>query len=265
MNKIRVNGLELGWRDQGAGKPIVFLHAFPLNQSMWEDQTATLAARYRVITFDWRGFGGSERGDGQATLETFADDLAGLLDAVKLERATICGLSMGGYAAFAFHRKYGARIEALILADTRAGADDEEGKQNRLKLAEKVLQSGAVSLIDGMLPKMLGATTQQQNPSVVSRVRAMIEGAPPEGIAQASRAMAARPDSTPTLPQINCPTLILVGDEDQLTPPSESEKMSRAIPGAHLEIISGAGHLANLEQPVLFNRALEQFLTRLQP
>jgi 3-oxoadipate enol-lactonase len=262
----RINGI--AYRDEGAGRPIVFLHAFPLNQTMWDEQVAALASTHRVITFDWRGFGESPLGNGISTMEDWADDLAGLLHGLSIERAIIGGLSMGGYASFAFHRKYPEKISALILADTRATADNEEVKRGRYEMAELARDKGAPALIkaleDKMLPRLLGETTQRTKPAVVERVKAMIESGQPEGIAQALLAMAVRPDSTDLLPQIGCPTLIIVGNEDNLTPPSESEKIGQAIPDSTLAIIDDAGHLPNIEQPGSFNLVISRFLSGLK-
>jgi 3-oxoadipate enol-lactonase len=262
----RINGI--AYRDEGAGRPIVFLHAFPLNQTMWDEQVAVFASNYRVITFDWRGFGESQLGNGISTMEDFADDLAGLLHRLSIEQAIICGLSMGGYASFAFHRKYSEKISALILADTRATADTEEGKRGRYEMAELARNKGAPALtealFDKMLPRLLGETTQRTKPAVVERVKAMIESGQPEGIAQALLAMAVRPDSTSLLPQVGCPTLIVVGNEDKLTPPSESENMDQAIPDSTLAIIDDAGHLSNIEQPESFNYVISRFLSGLK-
>jgi 3-oxoadipate enol-lactonase len=258
----RSNGI--AYRDEGAGRPIVFLHAFPLNQTMWDEQVAAFASTHRVITFDWRGFGESQLGNGVSTMEDFADDLAGLINRLSIEKAIICGLSMGGYAAFAFHRKYAEKISALILADTRATPDGEEGKRGRYEMAELARTKGAPALIDKMLPRLLGETTRRTKPAVVERVKAMIESGQPEGIARALLAMAARPDSTGMLPQIGCPALIIVGNEDKLTPPSESEKIGQAIPDSTLAIIEDAGHLPNMEQSESFNSVISRFLSGLK-
>jgi len=260
MKRIKINDVELACRDEGWGVPVVLLHAFPLDQRMWDEQVAAFAARHRVVTFDWRGFGRSTLGETASTMEVFADDVAGLLDALEIERAVICGLSMGGYAAFAFYRKYAERVAALILADTRPGPDTDEGKRGRYEMAELARCSGASALVEKMIPKLLGATTQQTKPHIVERVRAMIESNNAEGIARALHGMAERADSTELLAQINCPTLVIVGSEDGLTSPSEAEKMSQGISGARLVTIAGAGHLSNLEQPDEFNRAVSDFL-----
>src|SRR5438105_5276600 len=183
MKRTKVNGVEIAYRDEGAGAPIIFLHAFPLNQSMWDEQAAAFAPHHQVITFDWRGFGESSLGAGTSTMEALADDLAGLMNELEVGRATICGLSMGGYAAFAFFRKYATRVTALILADTRPDTDTEEGKRGRYEMAELVRQSGPTALADRLIPKLLAPITQGTNLQVVERVRSMIEGNQAEGMA----------------------------------------------------------------------------------
>jgi 3-oxoadipate enol-lactonase len=268
MKRVSIQGVELAYRDADsgieAGTPVVFLHAFPLNQTMWDDQVKSLCPGRRVITFDWRGFGESSLGAESTTMNRFADDLAGLLNHLRIERAVICGLSMGGYAAFAFYRKYASMVAAFVLADTRASPDTEEGKQARYDLAEQARRSGPTDLVDTMIPKLLGATTLRRDPPIVRRVREMIESNLAEGIAQASLAMAARADSTDLLGRIDCPALVIVGAEDKLTPPGEVEKMSRALPRARFRIISDAGHLPNIERPENFNAAVAEFLAELQ-
>ncbi len=263
LERKRINGVEINYRDEGAGKPIVFLHAFPLNQCMWDEQVAYFSAHHRVVTFDWRGFGNSELGSDSLTLETFADDLASLLNELTIEQAIICGLSMGGYAAFSFYRKYAPRVAALILADTRPGTDTEEGKKARIEMAALVRQLGPTALLEKLIPRLLGPTTRQTKPEVVARVQKMIAENQTEGIARALLCMAERPDSTRLLSQIESPTLIIAGSEDELTPPAEAEEMRDGIPHASLEVIYQAGHLSNLEQPDAFNKAVANFLERL--
>ncbi|MFN0111207.1 MAG: alpha/beta fold hydrolase [Blastocatellia bacterium] len=262
MKTLNVNGVELAYQDEGKGAPVVFLHAFPLNQTMWNEQVAEFSATHRIITLDWRGFGDSSLGAENSSPSIFADDLAGLLDRLKIERATICGLSMGGYSAFAFYRKHAERVSALILCDTRATADSEEGKQARFEMAETARRNGASAMIEPMIPRLLGETTRQTKPAIIERVTKMIEVAQPEGIAQALIGMACRNDSTDLLPQISCPTLIVVGEEDKLTPPSDAENMHRAIASSQLQIINQAGHLPNLETTATFNRIVGQFLNQ---
>lgn len=260
MIKIRVNDIEIACRDEGAGSALVFLHAFPLDQSIWNEQVAAFTPDYRVITCDWRGFGGTSLGSRPPGMDTFAEDLAGLLDALNVERATLCALSMGGYGTFAFYRRFAERVEALILCDTRATPDTEEGKSNRRQLAARVLEGGPLVVAEAMMTKLLGATTLAERPAVVARVQAIIEATSAEAIAAALHGMAGRADSTDLLGGINIPTLVLVGEEDTLTPPEEAERMAQAIPGVRYEIIPEAGHLPNLERPDEFNRLLAGFL-----
>jgi pimeloyl-ACP methyl ester carboxylesterase len=230
---------------------------------MWDEQLAALSQANRIITFDWRGFGESElRGD-KFLMETFADDLVALMNELKIDRAALCGLSMGGYAAFAFYRKYADRVAALILADTRAGSDNEEGKRGRYEMAELALQAGASVIADQMIPRLLAPDPLQNKPQLADRVRALIENNRPEAIAAAQRGMAERADSTDLLSKISCPALIIVGSEDALTPPVEAEKMRAQIPGAKMAVIGNAGHLSNLEQPDEFNRLASDFLKQL--
>lgn len=263
MTTISANGIDISYREAGKGRPLVFLHAFPLNQTMWDEQIAVFSEVHRVVSFDWRGFGGSTLDSKPSTMDVFADDLAALLDALSIERASICGLSMGGYAAFGFQSRHTKRLASLILADTRATGDSEEGRQNRRQMATTVREAGPKAIADQMLTRLLGSKTLEGNPAVAARVRAMIESNESEGIARALLGMADRPDSTPLLGKIECPTLIVVGSDDTLTPPSESEAMAASIAGSRLVIILDAGHLANLERPEQFNQALAGFLSSL--
>jgi pimeloyl-ACP methyl ester carboxylesterase len=225
---------------------------------MWGRQVAALAAGYRVIAPDLRGFGASELGSSSTSLDQYADDLAALLDHLKLDRIAVVGLSMGGYISFAMLRRHRARIGELILADTRAGADTEEARQGREKNARLVEDQGLGALADQMLPKLLSGGAPA---ALRDEVRHMIEANQPAGIAAALRAMAARPDSTPLLATIDVPALIVVGSEDALTPPSESRAMQAAIAGSKLVEVPGAGHISNLEAPEAFTEAVEKFLS----
>lgn len=262
--KKRIGGIELAWEEAGTGLPVVLLHAFPVNRRMWAAQARELARRYRVITPDFRGHGESGRAEEDSTMERLADDVRGLLDELRLERVVLGGLSMGGYVAFAFLRRYAERTAALILADTRAGADTEEGRKARYDSAALAEKEGAGALAERLLPKLLGASTHARQPEVVRAVREMILSTSPAGIARALRGMAARPDSTALLGTIGVPALVLVGEEDTLTPPAEAEALAKGIRGAPLVRIPAAGHLSNLEQPAAFTRALADFLGSLR-
>lgn len=259
MDSAPVNGIEIAYHDEGAGRPVLLVHAFPMSSVMWTRQIAGFAPRCRVIAPDLRGFGETARGQGAESLDQIADDLAGLLDYLKIERATVVGLSMGGYVSFALWRRHRERVAALALADTRAGADGEQGRQTREQNARLVESLGPGALADQLLPSLLGpsATTP-----VRDEARALIVTNERAGIAAALRAMAARPDSTPLLATIDVPTLILSGNEDALTPPSEAHALHAAIAGSRLVEIPGAGHLSNLENPEAFNAAVLEFLER---
>jgi 3-oxoadipate enol-lactonase len=257
MKIATINGIDIAYRDEGAGQPILFIHAFPLHSASWERQLAAFSPHHRVIAPDLRGLGATARGSGAASLDPHADDIAALLGHLEIEKATVVGLSMGGYISFALWRRHRERIAALILADTRAGADTEEGKQGREKNAHLAEAQGPGAIADQMLPKLLSPNAPA---ALRDQVRGIIESNDRAGIAAALRAMAARPDSTPLLATTDVPTLVMVGAEDALTPPSEAAAMFDAIPGCRLAELPAAGHLSNMEAPEAFNQALEDFL-----
>lgn len=261
--KATIHHLNIDYRDQGSGEPVIFIHAFPLNQTMWEEQLAALNHHCRAITLDLRGFGGSDVSDEPCTMEQMATDVRGLMAVLDIERATLVGLSMGGYVALAFYREYPDAVRALVLADTRASGDTHAARERRLQSAEKAEREGAAAIADDMTPLLLGKTTQATRPDLAVRVRAMIKGNSPKGIAAAQRAMAVRRDSIYMLPAIDFPTLILVGAEDGLTPVAEAESLRDGIRGARLQVIEGAGHLSNIERPHEFNAALIEFIESL--
>jgi 3-oxoadipate enol-lactonase len=256
--KLRVGGAELACEVSGTGPALLLLHAFPLGLAMWDPQAA-LADSHQVVRFDCRGFGASPPGDGLLTMERIADDAAGVLDRLGLASAVVGGVSMGGYAALAMVRRHPLRIRALVLADTRAGADSPEARANRAAQAETVRRDGAAAIADAVLPKLLGATSHRERPELVARVRRMIEANPPRGIADALAGLAARADSTPTLREIRVPTLVVVGEEDAITPLADAEALQRGIAGSRLVVIPRAGHLSSLENPDEFNRHLRAF------
>jgi len=266
--KARIDDVQLAYTDEGNGIPIVFVHAFPFGKAMWEPQVKDLSKQFRVIAADLRGHGESDAGYppggcGRYTMEQFADDLKGLLDHLSLPQAVMAGLSMGGYILFAFYRKYAERVRALILADTRAQADTQEGKAGRIAMAQLLYKEGAPAIADAMMPKLLSPAALQGRLDLVQRVRDIITGNQLSGIAGDLMAMRDRPDSVALLKQITCPTLVIVGEQDIGTPPSDARLMADNIPGARLEIIPGAGHMSNLEQPDAFNRAIRSFLASL--
>ncbi len=260
MGTAKINGIHLAYTDQGRGTPVVLLHAFPQNRTMWTPQVEALSKTHRVIAPDFRGFGESDAPQGPYRLDQFADDVAGLLDYLSIQWAVFAGLSMGGYTAFAFYQKYRDRVRGLVLADTKAQADTEEGRAGRFAMAQTAYTKGASAIADIMLPKLLSPVALQTRPELVQQVRARIEQTRVSGIAGAQMAMAERPDSVPLLAKIACPTLVITGELDGPTPPADGKLMAGKIPSARLEIIPQAGHLSNLEQPDAFNRVLIEFL-----
>ena len=262
--KTQVNGITLAYSDQGTGLPIVFLHAFPLNRTMWSGQEHALSSQFRIITIDLRGHGESDAPLWRYTLEQSADDVRVLLDHLSIRRAVFVGLSMGGYILFAFYRKYADRVNGLVLADTRAQADTPEGKHGRFLMAQTAYKEGPSAIADLMIPKLLSPMRIQTKLDLVQHVRAMIQGNQISGIAGDLMAMADRPDSVTLLSQITCPTQIIVGDLDQATPPSDAELLANRISNARLAVIPQAAHLANLEQPETFNRIVASFASELR-
>lgn len=259
--KAHINGINIAYTDQGTGDSLVFVHAFPLSQCMWEPQVKALSQNYRVITLDLRGHGESDTLLWNFTLEDYANDIYELLRHVNVQQATFIGLSMGGYILFAFYRLFPTMVRRLVLADTRAQADTEESKAGRLAMAQTAYTQGPTAIADMMIPKLLTATTIENRKDLLEQVRAMIIKNQSSGIIVDLMVMAARPDSTALLTQIACPTLVIVGEEDVATPPTESQYMVERIPHAQLITIPNAGHLSNVEQANVFNQALEVFLT----
>ena len=248
---------------RGAQRPrgvLVLLHAFPLNARMWERQLGFADAGWHVIVPQLRGFDGGAGEPPAASVDDYAGDVIDLLDALHVKQAVVGGLSMGGYVAFALLRLAARYVQGLILADTRSQADTPEGIAGRTRLLQLVQHKGPAAVADEMIPKLLGETTRASRPEVVDRVRALPLASSTEAIAGAIRALMSRPDSTPLLGAIHLPTLIVVGDEDTVTPPAASEEMHRAIAGSTLVRIPRSGHLSNLEQPAAFDAAVAAFL-----
>jgi pimeloyl-ACP methyl ester carboxylesterase/acyl-CoA thioesterase FadM len=260
--QFTVRGISLTADVGGDGPAVLFVHGFPLDRTMWRPLTAALTG-WRRIAPDLRGMGQSEGPDGGYQLTVYADDLAALLDALHVERAVVCGLSMGGYVAFELLRRHPGRISALILMSTRATPDDADGRATRETMIARVRRDGPAFLADEMTPKLLAPMSLQTMPEVVQQVRAMAAAGSPHGIAGALAAMRDRPDSTALLPTITVPTLVLAGRDDQLIPVAAARAMADAIPDAQHAIIPSAGHLPPLEQPVNTGRVVREFLEAL--
>ena len=262
--RIKLQDTSLFVEDLGSGVPLLLIHGFPLNREMWRPQIETLSATARVIALDLRGHGQSPSTEGPYSMDLLADDCAGVLEVLKVDHpVVVCGLSMGGYVSYAFYRRHSEKVAGLILAATRAGADSEEAKINRDKAAQLTEENGTQSVIDNMLPIIMAPKTYLERPELVTRVGNIMSQTSTSSMVSALLGMKSRPDSTPTLGQINVPTLIIHGADDQIIPLSDSEAMHTAIPDSQLEVIPDAGHLPNLEQAQLFNRAVESFLSAL--
>ena len=260
-----VNGATLSYDERGPGGadvPVVLLHGFPLDARMWEAQSQALGdAGHRVVAPDLRGFGRS-RADTPFTIESLADDVHALLSAIGALPCVLAGLSMGGYVALAYAGKYPDDLRGLVLVDTKAEADTEEGRQGRQKMIDLVRKDGSKAVADLMMPKMLAAESAAR-PQLAGSLRAMMESCPPKTIEHALAAMRDRPDRVGELGSIKVPALVIVGDADAITPPAVAESMAKKIPGADLVTIRGAGHMSPMEQPESVTGALQTFLEKL--
>ncbi len=257
--RVRVDGIPMYVAVRGYGPAITLVHGFPLNHRIYDAQFRGLSHSYRVIVPDLRGFGKTPFGGEDITIDTYADDVAAILDALGVEQTILAGLSMGGYIAFAFWRRHPERVKGLVLLATRAGADSEEARQNRFQTIESVRQNGLDPLIEGMLPKLLAPSTLRGKAHVVRKLRHIMQCSTEDGVVAALRAMAHRPDSRPTLSTITVPTLVVAGREDAIIPLEESEEMALAIPDARLRVLGQAGHLVTMERPRLTTRLLDAF------
>ena len=259
----------IAYLDSAPGKSdlrvLVLLHAFPLGANLWEPQMRSIPAGWRLITPDLRGFGGSTEleAQGSVSMADYADDIVDLLEELGVRKAVIGGCSMGGYAALALYQLRPDLFDGLVLANTRAGADSPEARANRRNMMAVVDREGPSGIAKDMMPKLIGKTTQDTNPSIEANVRRLIKQQSPVGVRSAVQRMMHRADSTPLLAQVTVPALVITGEEDEMIPVDESRKMAAAISGATLVVVPGAGHLANLEQPDAFNHALGTFLSTL--
>jgi 3-oxoadipate enol-lactonase len=254
--------------EAGEGRPLVLIHAFPLSADQWLPQLHRVPPGWRLIAPDIRGF----RGTGQAfqdvglesaTMATHAADVLSLMNHLDLDRAVVGGVSMGGYITLAVAKVAAARLDGVVLADTKAPADTEEGRAARDANIVLVEEKGIDAIADAMLPKLLGTTSQAEQPELSDVLRRLIVRNTPEAIASALGAMKSREDANGWLSQITCPALVMCGLEDVLTPPTESQALAAALPHAELVLLPRAGHLSNLETPMVFTEALTQFLSRI--
>ncbi len=262
--QVNINNFEMAYAEAGSGTPLLFIHGFPLSKAMWLPQLEALNTSFHIITPDLRGHGDSEAVPGPYSMELLAGDLNALLDHLGINHpVVVCGHSMGGYLTFEFFRQYPQRVAGLILTATRAGDDPPEGKTNREKAAQNVLQDGVTPIVEGMLPKLISPATLDTNPELVRNVKGIMMGTSVEGTVGALMAMKDRPDSTPTLGEINIPTLVIHGREDQIIPLAEAEQMAGSIQDCEFVIFDNAGHLPNLEDQQRFNDVVWNFIQQL--
>jgi pimeloyl-ACP methyl ester carboxylesterase len=268
MKSAKISTTTLSYVDAGRGAPVLLVHGFPLDHTMWAAQIESLAATHRVIAPDLRGFGCSPLGQvGEhvgITMERYADELAEFVDAIAIrEPIVLAGFSMGGYIAWQFVQRHLWRLRSLIQCDTRAAADTEEGRAGRLKMAEHVAEWGSARVAEMMGPKLFAPRTFETQPELIATVRKVVERTSPAAIAAAQRGMAARPDVSTLLPSIQMPTLVVVGTEDAISTRVEMKSIAAAIPHAQFAEVPNAGHMTTMENPAAVNEALLQFLAHI--
>lgn len=257
------NGTALYYIDVGqpSGPPIMLVHGFPLSHEMWANQIEVLKSAYRVVAFDLRGQGRSEVGDGQFTLEFLVDDLIALLDHLKMEKAVLCGLSMGGYVSLRAVERNTERVSGLVLCDTKPDADSNETKLARGASIRAIKRNGVGPYAETFLKGVLSPTSLKDR-SLVEAAAKIIRQNQALGLCGTLLALAGRTDTTSFLPKIKVPTLILVGEQDTITPPEHSRRMQSLVQNSELHIIPQAGHMSNMENPTTFNTHLLSFLQK---
>ncbi|MGB9233684.1 MAG: alpha/beta fold hydrolase [Terriglobales bacterium] len=260
MHTLRSDDAEISYEIQGRGPAVVLLHPFPADHEFWLPVIPALESRYRLILPDLRGHGNSGVGKGPAFMAKHAADIGRVMDATGVGKAAFIVCSIGGYIVFEFLRRFHPRVSALALCNTRPQPDAPETRANRLKAAETVLENGTDPFLQGMIPKLLGATTVSSRPDLVEGALRMMRKMSPEDISLVQRGMAERPDSVHDLKRINLPTLIIIGEEDGFATAADGELMRRNIPGSRLNIIPKAGHYAPWERPEAVAPLLRQFL-----
>jgi pimeloyl-ACP methyl ester carboxylesterase len=260
LRQIKSDDAEIVYRVLGEGSPVVLLHPFPANHEFWLPAAETLSTRYRLVLPDMRGHGDSGVGDGPATMDKHAADIARVMDDAEIGRAPLVGVSIGGYALFEFWRRHRGRVAALGLCNTKAPADAPEARAGRMQAANDVIERGTEPFFQSMIPRVFARTTREMRPDLVEGALRMMRKMSPEDVAQVQRGMAARPDSVDILNTINVPTLLMTGDEDILTGANEAELMRQHISNSRLRVIPKAGHYSPWEQPEEASRILRQFL-----
>ena len=262
MKQLRSDEADIVYEVAGSGSPIVLLHPFPANHELWRPCVNALETHYQLILPDLRGHGDSGIGEGPATMPKHAADLARILDTERIGKATFVGVSIGGYILFEFWRKHRARVAALVLCNTKAAGETADSRAARLQAAADVLERGTEPFFEGLVTKLLGETTRRTRPDLVDGALRMMRKMSPEDVALVQRGMADRPDSVETLKTINVPSLIVTGNEDQLTGVPEAEVLRRNIARSEMMVVARAGHYSPWEQPQEVGRILRQFADR---
>jgi pimeloyl-ACP methyl ester carboxylesterase len=262
MPHAALHGHDIYYEDSGGLTPVILLHGFPLSSEIWVPIRARLAESCRLVTPDLRGHGLSAKPAGNYSMEVLAQDVAALADQLGFERFILGGHSMGGYVALRFAARNPDRLSGIILVDTRAEPDTDEGKAKRLSAIEKIRHEGAGSFLDGFVPSLVGETTRRDNPTLIDHVRQIAGRVPDHVLAACLKGMMDRPDSRELLPSLGFPALVVVGEEDTLTPPDSAREMARLLPNAELVVIPRAGHTPSLEAPDATAKAIAEYIRR---
>jgi pimeloyl-ACP methyl ester carboxylesterase len=257
-----VNGIAVYEHGDRSNTPVIFIHGFPYNSSMWSQQIKRLKESYYCIAYDVRGLGDTPPGDGQFTMELFADDLFSVMDGLDLDKPVVVGFSMGGYIALRAVEKEQDRFRSLILCDTKSEADDDAGRIKRAGAISTIDKDGVELFASSFVPMTFGDDAPQQIPETYSSILEQATNESPVGVKGCLLAMAARTDTTSTLTNIQIPTLLLVGEEDTLTPPSVMQAMHEKISNSELITVSGSGHMTPIEKPEIVTQNMEDFLSR---
>lgn len=259
----RIDGREFNILIEGSGEPLLFVHGFPLDHTMWNAQITEFSKTHLVIAPDLRGFGASKSDDEKVTMLDYANDLAALLEELSIDTpVNFCGLSMGGYIAWQFYQHHQTKLKRLILCDTKAAADSEAAQQIRRETSDKVLQTGSDFLAEAMPEKLFAEETIANNHIVVEQTQSVIRSSSPHAVSAALLGMAERPDVTAMLSKIDLPTLVIVGEHDSITTSAEMREIAGTIPDSEFIEIRNAGHMSPLEQPEQVNSAIADFLKK---
>ena len=261
---ITVNDITVSYKDQGDGNiPIIFIHGFPFSYEMWNPQIDFFRKTHRVIAYDIRGFGRSTAGSTKPTIDLYADDLIGFMDALNIHKSIICGLSMGGYIVLNAIYRYPERFSGIVLSDTQCIADTAEVKEKRFESIAQIEERGKEDFASSFVKNAFSELSQTKKLEAIEEIKDTILSTSNETITAALKALAERQEMCATLPNITVPTLVICGEQDKVTPVKQAEFLVTNIGSAEIKIIEGAGHLSNLEQPEVFNQSVADFVGKL--